>query len=97
MSADGFRVLAASAWVCRHVFSKKIAAGRPDDSDRAKMETFADEVVKRLTALDADGSRYSAKSGLEGWKCPVIRSGEPVAPYYVPKGEDGNPAKFLKA
>lgn len=97
LSADGFRVLAASAWVCRHVFSKKIAAGRPDDSDRAKMETFADEVVKRLTALDADGSRYSAKSGLEGWKCPVIRSGEPVAPYYVPKGDDGNPAKFLKA
>ena len=55
LSADGFRVLAASAWVCRHVFSKKIAAGRPDDSDHAKMEKFADEVVRRLTSPEQDG------------------------------------------
>ncbi len=27
----------------------------------------------------------------------MIRGGEPVAPYYIPKGEDGEPAKFLKA
>ena len=100
LSADGFRVLAASAWVCRHVFSKKIAAGRPDDSDHAKMEKFADEVVRRLRGLmasDQDGRQCPEESGTEGWKTPVIRSGEPVAPYYVPKGEDGKPAKFLKA
>ena len=100
LSADGFRVLAASAWVCRHVFSKKIAAGRPDDSDHAKMEKFADEVVRRLRGLmapDQDGRQCSEGTGIEEWKTPVIRSGEPVAPYYVPKGEDGKPAKFLKA
>ena len=100
LSANGFRILAAGAWVCRHVFSKKIAAGRPDDSDRAKMEAFADEVVRRLRGLMAseqDGRQCSEGSGTEGWKNPVIRSGEPVAPYYVPKGEDGKPAKFLKA
>ena len=100
LSADGFRVLAAGAWVCRHVFSKKIAAGRPDDSDRAKMEAFADEVVRRLRGLMAseqDGRQCSEGTGIEEWKTPVIRSGEPVAPYYVPKGEDGKPAKFLKA
>lgn len=97
LSANGFRILAAGAWVCRHVFSKKIAAGRPDDSDRAKMEAFADEVVRRLTSLEQDGRQCSEGSGTEAWKKPVIRSGEPVAPYYVPKGEDGKPAKFLKA
>ena len=100
LSANGFRILAAGAWVCRHVFSKKIAAGRPDDSDRAKMEAFADEVVRRLRGLMAseqDGRQCSEGFGTEAWKNPVIRSGEPVAPYYVPKGEDGKPAKFLKA
>lgn len=30
-------------------------------------------------------------------KPAVIRGGEPVAPYYIPKGIDGQPAKFLKA
>ena len=100
LSADGFRVLAASACVCRHVFSKKIAAGRPDDSDHDKMEKFADEVVRRLRRLmapDQDGRQCPEGTGTEAWKKPVIRSGEPVAPYYVPKGEDGKPAKFLKA
>ncbi len=97
LSAKGFRVLAASAWVCRHVFSQKIAVGRPDASDRAKMEEFADEVILRLTALDTNRKQYSKKSWTEGWKSPVIRGGEPVAPYYIPKGEDGKPAKFLKA
>ena len=27
----------------------------------------------------------------------VIKGGAPVAPYYIPLGEDGQPAKFLKA
>ena len=97
MSARGFRVLAACAWVCRHVFSGQIAAGRPDVSDHAKMGIFADEVIRRLTALDTDGGQCSTGSETEGWKSPVIRGGEPVAPYYIPKGEDGKPAKFLKA
>jgi ferredoxin len=108
LSTRGFRVVAAGAWVCRHVFSHKIAAGRPDALDRAEMDVFADEVFRRLTSLDADGGRCSKTldvdggqctkgSVTEGWKSPVIRGGEPVAPYYIPKGEDGEPAKFLKA
>jgi ferredoxin/flavodoxin len=108
LSTRGFRVVAAGAWVCRHVFSHKIAAGRPDALDRAEMDVFADEVFRRLTSLDADGGRRSKtldvdrgqcskESAEEEWKSPVIRGGEPVAPYYIPKGEDGEPAKFLKA
>ena len=97
MSAKGFRVLAAGAWVCRHVFSKQIAEGRPDALDYTKMGEFADEVLRRLNTLDVDGGQCPKESETEEWKNPVIRSGEPVAPYYIPKGEDGKPAKFLKA
>lgn len=97
MSAKGFRVLAACAWVCRHVFSEQIAAGRPDALDYTKMAIFADEVMRRLKTLDVDGGQFPKESETEEWKSPVIRGGEPVAPYYIPKGEDGMPARFLKA
>ena len=85
MTGDGFKVFAAGAFVCRHVFSDKIAARRPDADDYRKMDEFAGEAVKML------GSTNSSI------QTPVIRGGEPVAPYYIPKGEDGQPAKFLKA
>ncbi|HAB93863.1 MAG TPA: ferredoxin [Lachnospiraceae bacterium] len=83
----GFRVFAAGAWVCRHVFSDKIAAGRPDAEDYKKIDDFADRAAE------------FAVSGYEEnpWKEPIIRGGAPVGPYYVPKGEDGKPAQFLKA
>ncbi|MBQ8330578.1 MAG: 4Fe-4S binding protein [Lachnospiraceae bacterium] len=97
LTAKGCRVLSAGAWVCRHVFSEKIAARRPDIQDHEKMEVFADEVVRRLATLETDGIHYSKGLETEVWKSPVIRGGEPVAPYYIPKGEDGKPAKFLKA
>ncbi len=86
MTDNGFRVFAAGAFVCRHVFSDKIAAGRPDGADYGKMDEFAKEAEKKLCG-DTDSILQT----------PVIRGGAPVAPYYVPKGEDGQPAKFLKA
>ena len=86
MGKNGFRVLAAVAWTCRHVFSKLLAPGRPDAEDHAKMDAFAEECAARVQSADA-----------AVWAPPVVRGGEPVAPYYVPKGVDGLPAKFLKA
>ena len=85
LTGNSFKVFAAGAFVCRHVFSDRIAAGRPDADDYRKMDEFAGEAAKMLG---------SANSSIQA---PVIRGGEPVAPYYVPKGEDGQPAKFLKA
>ena len=86
MGKNGFRVLAATAWTCRHVFSKLLAPGRPDAEDHAKMDAFAEECAARVQSAEA-----------AVWAPPVVRGGEPVAPYYVPKGVDGLPAKFLKA
>ena len=86
MTGDGFKVFAAGAFVCRHVFSDRIAAGRPDAEDYREMDEFAGKAVKML--------RDKTEPDIQE---PVIRGGEPVAPYYIPKGEDGQPAKFLKA
>jgi len=86
MGKNGFRVFAAAAWTCRHVFSKLLAPGRPNEEDHAKMDAFAEECAARVQSAEA-----------AAWAPPVVRGGEPVAPYYVPKGVDGLPAKFLKA
>ena len=86
MAGDGFKAFAVGAFVCRHVFSDRIATGRPDADDYRKMDEFSGKAVKIL--------RGSTNSSLQ---TPDVRDGEPVAPYYVPKGEDGQPAKFLKA
>ncbi len=81
LEANGFRVTSAAAIVSEHVFSDKLAKGRPDAIDMQSIDKFAlDSVtaIDRTDALDI-GSRAE------------------VGPYYVPKKMDGEPAKFLKA
>lgn len=84
LEADGFHTVAAGAFACRHAFTDALADGRPDWDDKRMMERFAEQIadkVKRLTDIPA----------------PVAVPGDAGAPYYVPKGTDGQPAKFLKA
>ena len=84
LEGDGFHTVAGAAFACRHAFTDALADGRPDWDDKRAMETFAGQIadkVKSLTELPA----------------PVAVPGDAAAPYYVPKGTDGQPAKFLKA
>ena len=65
-------------------FTDVLAAGRPDWDDKRQMGEFAARIadkVKDLTDIPA----------------PVAVPGDAAAPYYVPKGTDGQPVKFLKA
>ena len=87
MGKNGFQVFAAAAFACRHVFSDKIAAGRPDEEDMDRVTAFAGVAAEKLLSADDAGSLTQ----------PVILDGAPVAPYYTPLGIDGNPAVFLKA
>lgn len=81
---DGFRPLAAGAFVAQHAFTDELAYGRPGWSDLFEAKNFA--------AQAADKVRQAA-----GVPEIVRVPGDPTAPYYVPKGTDGQPAKFLKA
>ena len=84
LEAGGFHTAAAGAFVGQHAFTDELAYGRPSWSDEFELKTFAKQVsekVKRLSEIPE----------------PVQVPGDPEAPYYVPKGMDGQPAKFLKA
>jgi len=49
LNDDGFDVIAAGAFVGEHSFSRKLAAGRPDDRDIEVVEQFADGIIQRIT------------------------------------------------
>lgn len=78
-----FRVFAAGAFATAHAFAA-IGGEHPTAEDRQAFETL----------LDATEAKLRSGAPLE---TVVINGNAPVAPYYIPKGEDGQPAKFLKA
>ena len=80
---NGFHIVGAAAFVCRHAFSDKVGTGRPDGADWAQMREFSAQVADRL-----------AGAGLP--PLMEISQGE-IGPYYTPLKRDGSPARFLKA
>lgn len=67
---------------CRHAFTDALANGRPDEKDVTALSDFAEKIAARI-ATDSTVS--------------VCVPGQADAPYYIPQGSDGKPAKFLKA
>ena len=85
LETAGFHTVAGAALACAHVFSPRIAPGRPDGADLAALDAFARSAAEKIRALDAPPA-------------PVAVAGnDPVGPYYTPLGVDGQPARFLKA
>lgn len=84
LEGDGFHTVAAGAFVCQHVFTDELAYGRPGWSDQFEMKNFAKQVAGKVKKLEEIPE-------------PVKVPGDAGAPYYVPKGTDGQPANFLKA
>lgn len=84
LEQNGFHSVGAGAFACRHAFTDVLADGRPDYDDRKQAQDFAAQVADKV-------------KGLTEIPGPVQVPGDAAAPYYVPKGTDGQPAKFLKA
>jgi len=82
---NGFHTVGGAALVARHVFSPLMAPGRPDVDDWAALDRFGQALLDKLDALDAPPAPVS------------VAGDDPVGPYYVPLGIDGQPTKFLKA
>ena len=82
---DGFKPVAAAAFVGEHAFSYKLAAGRPDEQDMKEAVRFAvDAAVKIKTMAPEEAS-------------PVRVSGQPlVRPYYTPRDRNGDPIDIRK-
>ncbi len=84
LDGNGFRTVAAGAFVGTHAFSDALAPNRPDEDDLALMVRLTDLAVSKIRQTD-------------GMVPHLVVDGDAQAPYYVPKGVDGQPAKFLKA
>lgn len=84
LEGNGFHTVAGGAFVCRHAFTDALALGRPDRDDIEEVRGFAEKIAEKV-------------KGLRDAPPPVEVPGDAAAAYYVPKGTDGQPAKFLKA
>ena len=84
LEGDRFHTVAAGAFVGRHAFTDVLGEGRPDWDDRREMTAFAKAIADKVISLTEIPAA-------------VVVPGDAAAPYYVPKGTDGQPAKFLKA
>ncbi len=84
LDADGFHTVGAGAFACRHVFSDTLAAERPDKDDFEELAKFGAAVATRIARANEPPA-------------PPAVPGDADAPYYVPKGLDGEPKNFLKA
>ena len=84
LETNGFHTVAAGAFVGRHAFTDELGFGRPDTADKWELERFAKRIAEKIQKLT-------------DFPAPVQVPGDSAAPYYVPLGTDGQPAKFLKA
>ncbi len=84
LEAAGFHTVAAGAFVGRHAFTDQLGEGRPDWDDKKEMEAFAQAIADKVNSLTEIPA-------------PVAVPGDPQAPYYTPRGVDGEPVNFLKA
>ena len=84
LEGDAFHTLAGGAFACQHAFAAALAAGRPNAEDLEEARQFGRKTAELAKTMDIIPA-------------PVQVPGDASAPYYVPKGTDGKPAKFLKA
>ncbi|MEE3455422.1 MAG: EFR1 family ferrodoxin [Succiniclasticum sp.] len=93
LEQHGFHTIAGAAFVAEHVFSNKLADGRPDEKDLELIRRFAGDVAEKIKGLEE-----GPLDGMAEIPAPAAVKGiEPVPAYYRPLQEDGSPANFLKA
>ena len=58
LAENGFRPVAAGAFVGRHAFTDKLGEGRPDWDDRAELRRFAGEIAEKFSISQPSVSRH---------------------------------------
>ena len=84
LEGNGFQLLGGGAFPCQHAFAESLATGRPDIMDMLQAMQLGEAIAGNL----ASGRVIKAEA---------FPGNHPAGPYCVPKGMDGQPAKFLKA
>ena len=96
LTENGFVTVSAAALVGEHAFTDKLGGGRPGVTDIWELRDFARKTADAVRNLSVSADASMSPDVGAGF-APVRVPGDPGAPYYVPKGADGLPAKFLKA
>lgn len=81
LSGNGFKVVAAGAFIGEHSFSKILAQGRPDENDMKKVEDFAGDIYAKI-------NRKTDSSEL------LVSGHKPYRNYFQPKDRYGNSFDF---
>jgi len=81
LAEDGFKVIAAGAFIGEHSFSDILAKGRPDESDMDKVIDFAEDIYQKIIKN-------------EDFHDLVVKGEKPYRKYYQPKDRYGNPFEF---
>ncbi len=83
LEADGFRVVAAGAFIGEHSFSRTLGQNRPDEHDMGIIVDFAGRIHKKITASDEIPA-------------VAVKGNRPYRDYYKPRDKNGNPADLRK-
>lgn len=83
LELNGFKVIAAGAYIGEHSFSRVLAQNRPDEKDMAIVSDFAGQIYKKLTGGDA-------------MKAVAVKGNRPYRPYYMPRNENDAPVDIRK-
>lgn len=98
LEKQGFRAVAAGAFIGEHSFSYKLAAGRPDNKDMNIVYEFAEKIaVKLIDVISAsEGNPDEMDEKVSSIAHIEVEGQEPVRPYYKPQDRKGNHINILK-
>ncbi|EGW39572.1 EFR1 family ferrodoxin [Desulfosporosinus sp. OT] len=83
LESNGFKVIAAGAFIGEHSFSTTLAKNRPDDKDMAVVHDFANLIHSKIT-LQAE------------FQTIVVEGNQPYRKHYMPKNKAGSPVDIRK-
>jgi NAD-dependent dihydropyrimidine dehydrogenase PreA subunit len=83
LELNGFKVIAAGAFIGEHSFSKTLGQNRPDEKDMTMVKDFAYQICTKLT--DEDKVETIA-----------VKGNKPYREYYKPKNKEGIPVDIRK-
>ena len=81
LQEDGFKVVAAGAFIGEHSFSDILAKNRPDESDMKIVADFAGDIYNKI-------------ANNEVFPDLLVTGEKPYRKYYQPKDRYGNPFEF---
>ncbi|MGC9196096.1 MAG: EFR1 family ferrodoxin [Syntrophobacteraceae bacterium] len=84
LSANGFNVVAAGAFIGEHSFSTVLGANRPDERDMAQVGGFAAKICAKLKSPGMESDF-------------AVKGTRPYRPYHKAKSPDNVKGDFLKA